>query len=64
MKNKDIKALNVSEIQEKINSETDNLNRLKFGHAVSPIEDPSKIRKARKTIARLKTELRAKQLSK
>lgn len=63
MKNSEIKSLSLAELQEKIAVEQDALQRLKFGHAISPIENPSKINKSRKLIARLKTELRAKQLA-
>ena len=63
MKNSDIKALSASELQERIKTEQDSLTKLKFSHAVSPIENPSRIRTARKLVARLKTELRAKQLA-
>ena len=64
MKNKEIKGLSEAELKEKLISEGDAYQRLKFGHAVSPVENPSKIRQSRRLIARLKTELRAKQLSK
>ena len=64
MKNTDIKALSELELNEKLVVEKDALQRLKFGHAISPIENPSKINKARKLVARLNTELRAKQLKK
>lgn len=63
MKNSEIKSLSLAELQEKIAVEQDALQRLKFGHAISPIENPSKINKSRKLLARLKTELRAKQLA-
>ena len=57
MKNADIKALSTEEIREKIKLEEENLQKLKFAHAISPIENPMRIRVTRKLIARLKTEL-------
>ena len=39
-------------------------NKLTFAHAITPIENPMKIRAARKLIARLETEVRVKQLEK
>ena len=36
------------------------IKKLKFAHAVSPLENPMSIRGVRKDIARLKTELRKK----
>ncbi len=64
MKNSEIKALSSEELLEKIAAETDSLQKLNFAHAISPIENPMKIRQAKKLIARLKTELRAKELAK
>ncbi len=37
--------------------------QLKAQHAVSPLDSPSKITRARKEIARVKTELRARELN-
>jgi large subunit ribosomal protein L29 len=64
MKNSDIKALNVAELTEKIGSEKEALRKLQFAHQVSAIENPMKLREARKLVARLKTELRAKNIKK
>ncbi len=64
MKNSEIKALSIEELNEKLKTEQDNLGKLNFAHAISPIENPMKIRQSRKLIARLQTELRAKELAK
>jgi large subunit ribosomal protein L29 len=56
MKNEEIKSLNDQEIADKLAEELAGLTKMKINHAVSPIENPMKIRFARKTIARLKTE--------
>lgn len=61
MKNTEIKALTLSELTAKISSEEATFDKLKFSHALSPLENPMQIRKSRKFIARLKTELNAKQ---
>jgi large subunit ribosomal protein L29 len=61
MKNTDIKALSLAELKEKIVSETETLRKLKFAHQVSAIENPMKMKENRKLIARLKTELTAKE---
>lgn len=60
MKKTDFKPFTVDELKEKIAAEQDSLQKLMFAHAISPIENPMKIRHTRKTIARLKTELSAK----
>lgn len=64
MKNAEIRSLSESEILERIASEQNNLSKLNFAHAISPIENPNKIKESRKLIARLKTTLSAKQLAK
>ena len=64
MKNSEIKSLSESEITERIVAELESLTKLNFAHAISPIENPNKIRETKKLIARLKTSLRANQLAK
>lgn len=59
MKNSEIKALSLEELQEKVIQEQENLQRLKFAHATNPIENPMKIRVNRKLIAKIQTELTA-----
>jgi large subunit ribosomal protein L29 len=63
MKNAEIKSFSIEELQEKLAGEQENLQKLSFAHAISPIENPMKLRVSRKTIARLKTEIRAKELA-
>lgn len=60
MKREEIKALSVAQLGEQIGAEKDRLLKLKFAHAVSPVENPMRIRESRKLIARLYTELTAK----
>ena len=64
MKNAEIKGLTVAELTEKIGSEKETMRKMKFAHQVSTIENPMNIRKTRKLIARLKTELTAKERQK
>ncbi|MCH7402409.1 50S ribosomal protein L29 [Belliella kenyensis] len=64
MKNSEIKSLSKSEIIEKIAAEQTNLTKLRFAHAISPIENPNQIKEVKRTIARLKTALTALQLAK
>jgi large subunit ribosomal protein L29 len=40
------------------------LNKLKFSHAITPIDNPLTIRAERRTIAKLQTALRTQQLGK
>jgi len=57
MKNAEIRSLAASEIAERIVAEQENLSKLKFAHAISPIENPNRIIEAKRFIARLKTAL-------
>ena len=57
MKNSEILELSTEEVVARINEEKANLTKLKFAHAVSAIENPTRINKVRKDIARLNTEL-------
>lgn len=64
MKNSEIKALNAAELNEKLAAEKEALRKIKFAHQVSAIENPMKIKETRRLVARLNTELRAKELQK
>lgn len=57
MKYSEITQLSNEEIVDKIQEEKATLSKLKFAHAVSAIENPTRINKARKEVARLNTEL-------
>jgi large subunit ribosomal protein L29 len=60
MKNAEIKALSLEQLESNIASEKDRLLKLNFAHAITPIENPMRIRESRKLIARLMTEFTAK----
>jgi large subunit ribosomal protein L29 len=60
MKQTEIKSLSIDELVEKLSTEQEGFQKLQFAHAISPIENPMKIRHTRKLIARLQTELTAK----
>jgi large subunit ribosomal protein L29 len=64
MKNSEISSLSVEELNERLAIETETLQKLRFAHAISPIENPMKIKESKKQVARLKTAIRAKELSK
>lgn len=64
MKYEEIKALSLAEVKEKLVSEKEALRKMKFAHQVSAIENPMKIKETRKLIARLQTELTAKESKK
>ena len=64
MKSKELKDLDVKSLNEKLETEVARLNQLKLNHAVSPLENPSQIKAARRNIARMKTVLRQRELNK
>ena len=57
-----IKELGTAELTERLDEEKKQLVKLKLNHAVSPLENPNKIRFYKKAIARKETELRRRQL--
>ncbi|MDR2424449.1 MAG: 50S ribosomal protein L29 [Prevotellaceae bacterium] len=54
----DLKDYNVKDLQDRLQSRKAEYVKIKLDHAVSPVEDTSKIRKMRREIARMHTELR------
>lgn len=59
----DLKSLSDLDIKSRIDEEESRLKKLKFSHAVSPLENPLTIRHLKKELARLKTEVRRRQLA-
>lgn len=54
---KEIRQLSTADVVEKLKEEQDLLQKMKFSHAVSPVENPMKIKASRRLIARYLTEL-------
>lgn len=64
MKASDIRELTDGEIRARIRDEEEHYQKMRLNHAVSEIENPSKIRSSRRTIAQLKTILREREMIK
>ncbi len=64
MKIAEINELQTSELKERLDAEESNYQQLKLNHSISPIENPSRIKETRRTIARIKTVLRQRELNK
>jgi len=62
MKQNVINELSNDDLLERLEEEVKQLNKLKLNHAVSPLENPNKIVDYRRTVARLNTEIRKRQL--
>lgn len=63
MKMSEIRELSTSDLIERIDSEKNMLVRLKLNHSITPLDNPQKIKQARKNISRLMTELRNRELN-
>jgi large subunit ribosomal protein L29 len=57
-----LKTMSEQDLKARIAEDELRIKKLKFAHAVSPLENPMTIRDVRKDLARTKTELRKKQL--
>jgi len=64
MKNSEILQLTDNELNDTVQDLKIEYTRLNMTHAVSPLENPLKIRKMRRTIARLNTEKQKRMSSK
>lgn len=60
MKTSEIRELSVKEIEERLDNEILLLVKQKLNHAISPLDNPMKIKESRRNIARLKTILHQK----
>jgi len=60
--NKSLQDMNVQDLQAKIQEDQLRLKKLEFAHAISPLENPMNIRTLRRDIARIKTQLKKKEL--
>jgi len=63
MKQEDIRNLSADDLQENLAEQSATLDRLRMNHSVSPLENPKQIKELRRTVARLKTEIRKRELS-
>ena len=61
MKASEIREMSIADLRERIELEKANLDNMKINHTISPLEDTSKIAKARKDIARMATILAEKE---
>jgi len=63
MKNSEIREMTTKEVVERIDTERAMLTKLRLNHAVSPLENPLKLRETRRNVARLNTELRKREVN-
>ena len=63
MKIAEIREIATNELAERIQTEVANYNQMVLNHSISPLENPAQIKKLRRTIARMKAELRQRELN-
>jgi large subunit ribosomal protein L29 len=57
MKNTELIELTDKELNERLDNEKDYLLRLRLNHAISPLDNPMKIKESRRNIAMMMTEI-------
>ena len=62
MKKEEIKELSTADLKERLAQMEKEYLQLTINHAVSPVDNPAKITADRRMIARVKTELRQREL--
>ena len=64
MKIAEIRELSTAELQERVEADVTRYAQMKLNHAISPLENPEALKKMRRDIARMKGELRSRELNK
>jgi len=59
----EVRELNTKELTERVDADSVALNQMVINHSISPMDNPAKIKQTRRTIARMKTELRWRELN-
>ena len=63
MKIAEIRELSTQELLERVDAEVASYAQKRINHSISPMENPSQLKQQRKLIARMKTELRQRELN-
>lgn len=63
MKIAEIREIPTNELVERLETEVTNYKQMVLNHSISPLDNPSQIRQLRRTIARMKGELRQRELN-
>ena len=64
MKISEIREISTNELAERIETEVANYNQMVLNHSISPLDNPAQIKQLRRTVARMKAELRQRELNK
>jgi len=63
MKQSQVKESSTAELQEELGKYRKEYSDLKMAHSMSPLENPLQLRKVRRSIARMETELTKRELN-
>ena len=63
MKIAEIRELSTQELNERIEADVTRYAQMKLNHAISPLQNPEELKKLRRSIARMKSELRSRELN-
>mgnify|MGYP003538991237 CR=1 FL=1 len=63
MKIAEVRELSTKELVERIDAEEMSYNQKLLNHSISPSENPAQIKQQRRSIARMRTELRQRELN-
>ena len=62
-KQEELRELTDKDLQERLEAEVVELNQLRINHAITPLDNSSSIKEKRRHIARIRTEIRARELN-
>lgn len=63
MKIAEIIEMSTADLVERVEAEVANYNQMILNHSISPLDNPAQIKQLRRTIARMKTILRERELN-
>ena len=63
MKIAEIHELSINDLKERLDAEVASYNQTKINHSITPLDSPAVITESRRMIARMKTELRKRELN-
>lgn len=63
LKKEDLNQLSNEDLKQRLLDDSDRLTKLSFNHAVNPLDNPIQLRYIRREIARLKTEIRKREMA-
>ena len=63
MKIAEIREMSTADLKERVEAEKANYTQLVLNHSISSLDNPAQLKQLRKTIARMYTELRQRELN-